>query len=79
MLDSGANFDSFGDDLSSYGVIPVGYSFLSDGNFFFRGTIGAGIFRQRTMREGPTPLTPIWDHHWTIGGPLFTVAAGFAF
>jgi hypothetical protein len=76
MLNSSATFDSHGDDLSSYGVIPVGYSFLSDRGVFLRGTVGLAIVRQRTTDDAPTPST---DHHWTAGGPLFTLAAGFAF
>src|SRR5262245_33636359 len=35
MLNSDATFDNHGDDLSSYGVIPVGYGFLADNGFFF--------------------------------------------
>ena len=76
MLDSGARFETHGDDLSSYGVIPVGYSFLSDRGFFLRATIGLAFARERTH---PDPKVSLVEHHWSAGGPLFTVGAGFAF
>jgi len=79
MLNSSATFDTHGDELSSYGAIPVGYSFLSDGGFFFRGTVGLAIVRERTMGESSATLLPTTEHHWTAAGPLLTVAAGFAF
>jgi hypothetical protein len=78
MLDSGATFNSQGDDLSSYGAIPVGYSFLSDRGFFFRATVCAVVVREETRRDGPTPLMPIVEHGWAVGGPLFTASFGFA-
>lgn len=78
MLNSNATFDTHGDDASSYGVIPVGYSFLSDNGFFFRATVGAAIVRERTMSAGPDPLMPIIDHRWMVTGPLFTASFGFA-
>lgn len=77
MLDSAANFENQGEDLSSYGVIPVGYSFLSDSGFFLRATVGLAVVRERTSRlDGEVSIV---EHHWRAGGPLFTVSAGFAF
>jgi len=76
MLDADAAFESHGDDLSSYGVIPVGYSFLSDGGFFLRATVGLAVVRERTV---PDPKVSLVEHHWRAAGPLFTVGAGFAF
>lgn len=79
MLDSGATFRSQGDDMSSYGVVPVGYSFLSDGGFFFRATVGAGIVRKETRQAyDPVTMTSPVEHSLGVGGPLFNVSVGFA-
>ena len=78
MLDSAATFDSQGDDLSSYGVVPIGYGYLGDGGFFLRITAGAAVGRKRMTTYGPTPGTPIIGHELAIGGPMFNLSVGFA-
>lgn len=78
MLNQDATFNTHGDDLSSYGVIPVGYSFLSESGFFFRTTVGAAIVREQTRSTDATTATSVVEHRLRVGGPLFTVAFGFA-
>jgi hypothetical protein len=75
MLDSHATFDSHGDVLSSYVMLPVGYAFLTDGGFYFRTTVGPILVRERKTRDGPPPTI---EHEIGLGGPMVTVAFGFA-
>ena len=79
MLNADATFDSHGEEMSSYGVIPVGYSYLSDSGFFFRTTVGAAIVRERRTLDAAPGTVATFDHHLIIGGPMFTAAFGFAF
>lgn len=79
MLDSDASFDSGGDKLASYGAIPVGYSFLADNGFFLRASVAVAVTRERTAQQEAVGQPLVIDHRWTVGGPLFTASAGFAF
>lgn len=79
MLDSGANFDSGGDDLSSYAAIPVGYSFLADNGFFLRASLALAVVRERRSHQDIVGQPPVIDHRWTAGGPLLNASVGFAF
>src|SRR6185369_12666939 len=47
MLNEAATFDSHGDDLTSYVVLPVGYALLADNGFFLRLTGGPAVIRER--------------------------------
>ena len=78
MLNSTATFDSHGDDLSSYGVVPIGYGFLADSGFYLRATLGPAIIRQRTSGDTAAGAGVI-GHELSVGGPLFNVGAGIAF
>jgi hypothetical protein len=79
MLNSEATFDEHGDDLSSYGVAPLGYAFLSDGGLYFRTTVGLLLTRARTTRDGPTPASPpIIEHSLGVAGPMIAISIGFA-
>jgi hypothetical protein len=79
MLDGGANFDSHGDDLTSYGVVPVGYGFLADNGFYFRATVGAALIRERkTTDPAVLGMAPLITHELAVG-PMVTTAAGVAF
>jgi hypothetical protein len=79
MLNDSATFDSHGDDPSSYGVIPVGYGFLADSGFYLRVTAGLVIARERTTEQPVVGVPPEVRHELSVGGPIFNVAAGFAF
>ena len=65
MLDPTATFESHGDDLNSYGVIPVGYGFLSDSGFYLRATAGLIVYGERDSV--------------VVSGPMVNVGIGFAF
>lgn len=78
MLNSDATFDSHGDELSSYGVVPVGYGFLADSGFYLRATVGPTIVRERTSRDSGAGV-PVIGHELSVAGPMFNVAAGIAF
>ena len=70
MLDPTVTFESRGDDLNSYGVIPVGYGYLSDSGFYLRATAGLVVFGERNGAEG---------RGLVVSGPLFNFSVGFAF
>jgi hypothetical protein len=78
MLNSSATFDSHGDDLSSYAVVPVGYGYRADSGFYVRATIAPIIARQRTNKPDGTGAITV-GHEWTVGGPMVNVAAGWTF
>jgi hypothetical protein len=78
MLNSTASFDSHGDDLSSYAVVPVGYGYRHDSGFYLRATIAPILLRERKDQpDGSGGVTVA--HDWTVGGPMINVAAGLTF
>ena len=78
MLNSTASFDSHGEDLSSYVLLPVGYGYLGDSGFYFRATLAPAITRSRA--DSSTVLTgTAVERKWTLGGPMINAAVGFAF
>lgn len=80
MLNSDASFDTHGDDLSSYCVLPVGYSFLADGGFFLRVTAGMAILRDRITTAGAGPGAAATTHHEVgLAGPMLNIGLGVAF
>ena len=78
MLNSTASFDSHGEDLSSYVLLPVGYGYLGDSGFYFRATLAPVITRSRADSGTVLTGTPI-ERKWTLGGPMLNAAVGFAF
>jgi hypothetical protein len=70
MLAGDLAFDSHGDDLSSYAMLPVGYGFFADNGFYFRAAAGPVLARERSDGGG---------HEFSIGGPFVTAAVGFWF
>lgn len=79
MLNSDATFDSGGDDLSSYVVLPVGYGFLGDNGFYFRATAGLAVIRERKFSPAMPGAVAVVGHETGLGGPMITLSAGYAF
>ena len=80
MLSGAATFDTHGDDLSSYLVVPVGYGYLANSGFYLRATIGPAIVRERKTVAQTAPIGgTTTEHAWAVTGPLLNVAAGLAF
>ena len=79
MLNSSASFDTNGDDLSSYVLLPVGYGYLSDSGFYLRATIGPVVVRGRRDQGQPVGGPIMFDRAWTVTGPMLNVGAGLAF
>lgn len=78
MLNSTASFDSHGEDLSSYVLLPVGYGYLGDSGFYFRATLAPAITRSRA--DSSTVLTgTAVERKWTLGGPMLNAAVGLTF
>jgi len=76
MLNSTASFDSGGDELSSYVLVPVGYGYRGDSGFYLRATLAPVITRERS--NGTSNGGPI-EHHWAVGGPMLDVSVGLAY
>jgi hypothetical protein len=66
MMAGSFTFDSHGDDLSSYGVILIGYGYASPGGFSLQATIGPGLIRSRT--DG--------GHRLGVAGPFAALSLG---
>lgn len=80
MLNADGTFDSHGEDLSSYGVIPVGYSYLGQNGLFVRSTAGLAIIRNRTTDQNVLAGgSPSMGHEIAVGGLMFTASVGYAF
>ena len=79
MLNSTASFDTHGDDLSSYGVIPVGYGYRADSGFYLRATVAPVLARERKDVPPTGTGAATFDHQWSVGGPMINVAAGLTF
>ena len=79
MLNSTASFDSHGDDLSSYVLVPVGYGYRADSGLYLRATIAPVLARERQDAQPNGAGGATFDHRWTVGGPMLNVAAGLTF
>jgi hypothetical protein len=66
MMATSFTFDSHGDDLSSYVVIPVGYGLATASGFNLQGTVGPGLIRSRTDR----------GHRLGLAGPFAVLSVG---
>jgi hypothetical protein len=66
MMATSFTFDSHGDELSSYVVIPIGYGFATASGFVLQATVGPGLIRSRT--DG--------GHRLGLAGPFATLAVG---
>lgn len=74
MFDSTRSFDTYRDELSSYGVLAGGYSFLVD-HFYFRVLLGLSIVRELVGDA----INRVPHREWTFGNPVLTLAVGPAF